>query len=499
MEVEADICIICEGSYPYFAGGVAQWVHELIEEHSEKTFHILTLTPPYTNVSMHYQLPKNVIGHTKYIVQDLPEGAPPSKTPPETWKVIGPALKELINFPDFDKFLPVMQFFRKYEAILGKRILIESMGAWDFTIKLYNEEIPSGPFKSYFGTAYTMTRSLYSMLLPKLPKAKIYHSVCTGFAGLILARAKLEQGSPCILTEHGIYTNERRIEIAMSAWIKEAGSLDLALEEKKKTLKDFWLNAFYSMAHTCYINCDEVLCTFDGNKELQLEGGADPAKVRTIVHGIDQSNYSLINRDFIWEPNPPRPKTVAFIGRIVPIKDVKTFIRACKIVHERLPDLRLWALGPTNEDPEYYEECLALTESMGLKEHLLFLGKVKLKEYFSQVDLLVLTSASEAQPLVMLEAGATGIPSVATHVGACKQIIFGSEEESPPLGAAGIVTPLVNPEATAEAIIQLMTEEAFYKKCAKTMAKRIETYYVFEKEHDEYRKIYRKYLTKKES
>ena len=39
------------------------------------------------------------------------------------------------------------------------------------------------------------------------------------------------------------------------------GSLDLALEAKKRTLKAFWLNAFLSLAHACYIGRDEILST----------------------------------------------------------------------------------------------------------------------------------------------------------------------------------------------------------------------------------------------
>lgn len=490
MTEEADICIVSEGSYPYYSGGVAQWVHELIHEHAERTFHIITLIPPYTKVQMRYQFPKNVIGQTTYVVQDLPEGSYAYYTPPEIWDVLGPALKGLISSKNFDDFGPMVAFFRKHEAILGKRILHESMSAWNFILELYKEKLPAGPFKAYFGTAYTLSRSIYSVTLPPLPKAKLYHSVCTGFAGYLLYRAKTELGVPCILTEHGIYTNERRIEIAMADWIAEMGSLDLALEEKKKSLKDFWLNAFYSLAHACYMSCDEVLCTFSGNQEIQIEGGADPSKVRTIVHGISQSTYSFIKRD------PHRkPKTVAFIGRVVPIKDVKTFIRACKIVHEQMPDVRLWALGPVVEDREYYEECIKLRASLGLTDVLKFMGKVKLENYFPEIDLIVLTSISEAQPLVMLEAGATGIPCVATNVGACEQILYGDPSESPPLGQAGIVTPLVNPEATAAAIIRLLTDHDLYRKCSETIAKRIKTYYVFEHEHAEYRELYNKYIS----
>lgn len=487
--MEADICILGEGTYPYNAGGVAQWVHELIEEHQERTFHVLTLMPPRPDLTFRYKFPKNVIGHTVYIVQDLPPGAPESKAPKEIWEVIGPTLEGLISSKTFNDFTPLFTFFTKYRHILGKRMLSESMSAWNFTLDLYSKMIPSGPFKAYFGTIFTLSRSLFSVILPELPKAKLYHAVCTGYAGFLLHRAKIERGTPGIVTEHGIYSNERRIEIAMADWIAEMGSLDLALEDKKKTLKDFWLNAFLSFAYACYNSSDAIISTFDGNLEIQLDGGADPKKVRTIVHGIEEKVYAALKK----EPRE-HPPTVAFIGRIVPIKDVKTFIRACQIVKEHLPEVRFWALGPAEEDPEYFIECKKLVDLLGLNNDFKFFGRVNLKEYFQEIDLIVFTSLSEAQPLVILEMGALGIPFVATNVGACRQLLYGSSEESPPLGQGGIVIPLVNSDATAKAIIKLLTDHDFYKKCSQVIEKRIRTYYSFEREHEAYRKIYAKFL-----
>lgn len=488
MSAIADICIIAEGSYPYYYGGVAQWVHELITAQSERTFHVLTLVPPNPDLTLCYQFPKNVIGHTLYYLQDLPPGLSKPRSP-EMWEIINSTLKGLVSSNSFEEIKPILDLFRIDRNVLGKRILCESTEAWNSYLKLYHDLLPTGPFKAYFATIYTLSRSLYSLLLPELPKARLYHALCTGYAGFMLYRAKQEYDAPCIVTEQGMYTNERRIEISMADWITEVGSLDLALEDKKKTLKDFWLNAFFSLAHVCYMSSDEILSTYDGNHEIQFEGGADPKKVKTIVHGIEQKDYAAVKKD-----RRQHPPTIAFIGRVVPIKDVKTFIHACKIVKTRIPDVRIYALGSCKEDEEYFEECQKLVDLLQMKEHIHFLGQVNLKEYFPEIDVIVLTSISEAQPLVILEGGAVGIPVVATNVGGCKQLLYGSDEESPPLGQGGIVTPLVDPEAIAQAIVYLLTDHEFYQKCSETIAKRIKTYYVFQNEQEEYRKIYDKYL-----
>lgn len=476
----ADICMICEGSYPFHSGGVSEWVHQLLHEHKERTFYILTLMPQNEVLKMAYTLPSNVVGSSVWIVQHLPKGS--HSLPEKFWPLLEKAIQGLIASKTFDQFEPLLALFHEQEKILGKRNLLESEKAWDFILKLYEEEIPSGPFKAYFATVFTLCRSLYSVMLPRLPKAKLYHAVCTGYAGFLLYRAKKEMGAPCILTEHGIYSNERRIEIAMADWISDLTSLDLNLEIKKRSLKDFWLNTFFSMAHVCYKNCDAALSTFSGNQEIQKEGGADPAKMQVVVHGIPLEAHEKRRKK--------ASKTIAFIGRVVPIKDVKTYIRACQIVKEKHPDVRCLLLGPIQEDPEYVQECKGLIETLHLDMEVA--GRVNVREKFPEIDLIVLTSISEAQPLIILEAGAFGIPAVATNIGGCSELLYGSDSEDPPLGKGGLVTPLVNPDATAEAILKLLEDEAFYDSCSATIAKRIETYYRFDQESAFYRNLYQR-------
>jgi len=483
----ADICIICEGSYPYHLGGVSEWVHQLIQAQAGYTFHVLSIVLPHSDLTMRYTFPSNVIGHTNYAIQELPKGSFAYNTPDQTWDIIESAIQGMINSPQFDAFAPLITLFKKERRRLGSRILSESKSAWNTLLKLYGKEIPSAPFKAYFGTIHTLTLSLFSMLSPPLPNAKLFHSVCTGYAGFLLYRAKQELSVPCILTEHGIYSNERRIEIALSDWITDKNALNLTLDAKKRTLKDFWLNAFFSFAYACYKNSDAILTTFDGHQQVQIEGGADPKKIRTIVHGIDLKNRKPIK-------TKPHSKTVAFIGRVVPIKDVKTFIRAAQLVLEKMPECNFYLLGPVEEDPEYVIECQTLIDSLDLKEHLVIQGAVNLKDYFPTIDLIVQTSISEAQPLILLEAGALGIPCVATDVGACQQIIYGAKEEEPPLGNGGIITLLVNPRSTADAIIQLLSDKKLYERCSRAIAKRINTYYKFEDEQAEYSKLYTHYL-----
>ncbi len=282
----------------------------------------------------------------------------------------------------------------------------------------------------------------------------------------------VETGRPVLLTEHGIYTNERRIEIAMADWLHAGDAQGLAIEKPRRDLRDLWIDAFVAYARATYEAATEIVTLYGGNQDLQRREGAPPEKLKVIPNGIDYPRFSGIARD-----RSERRPTVALIGRVVPIKDLKTFIRAIGILRNEVPDVLADILGPTEEDAPYAEECRRMVAHLGLENNVRFLGRVKLDDHLGRVDVVALTSISEAQPLVMLEAGAAGIPSVVTDVGACREMIFGRPGVDAHLGPGGAVTPVASPDATAAALARLLTDRSWWHACSTAMKERVRVSY----------------------
>jgi glycosyltransferase involved in cell wall biosynthesis len=355
-------------------------------------------------------------------------------------------------------------------------------------VDLYEAGFQDHSFLDYFWSYRAIAGGLYSVLLAPLPQADIYHAMSTGYAGLMGARAKVETGKPVFVTEHGIYTNERRIEVTSADWLEATSSKALTIDKPRRDLRDMWIDSINNFSHVCYQACDSIITLFKGNQKPQLEDGADPAKMQVIPNGVDVGRFgSLAHRR---QATP----TIGFIGRVVPIKDVKTFIRACGLLRQSAPELKAYIIGPTDENMEYYQECVNLVQLLGLDHNVVFTGQAKVDDYLPHIDLLVLTSISEAQPLVMLEAGAAGIPVVATDVGACREIVEGIEEEAPQLGAGGIITPLASPASTAEAIYTLLSDNDLYDAASKAIKARVATYYNETIQQQAYRNLYAQYL-----
>ena len=88
-----------------------------------------------------------------------------------------------------------------------------------------------------------------------------------------------------------------------------------------------------------------------------------------------------------------------------------------------------------------------LAATLGIAERVEFTGRVDVKQIYPRIDVLVLTSISEGLPLVILEAAAAGIPVVSTDVGACRELLEGSQPADRAIGPSGLVTGLADPGA----------------------------------------------------
>jgi glycosyltransferase involved in cell wall biosynthesis len=500
---EADVCLILEGTYPYVTGGVSSWVHELIEAQPDLSFQLVTIVPQDAAVQARYQLPPNVSGLETLRLQRLPQGETPGRWIRGSWlpgpwkrRRFGGELERLLarleaplerlqrggGLAELGEILDAVAPLRER---LGTRALLDSEQALEMESRLYQRIMPHASFLQHFWGWRSLLGGLYSMLLPPLPRARVYHTICTGYAGVLAARAHLETGRPVLLTEHGIYMNERRVEIAMADWLYDAGGSSLALDSSVGNVRDLWIGMFAGYARACYQASERIITLYDGNQPLQRADGADASRMAVIPNGIR-----------VPELPPARsghPPTVALIGRVVPIKDIKTFIRACAQLRQALPDLRAWIMGPTDEDPEYDEQCRAMVDYLRLKETVQFTGRVKLGDYLPEVDVLALTSISEAQPLVILEAGAYGIPTVATNVGSCAEMILGRADERPKMGPGGEVTPLADPGATAAALERLLMSPQLRVRCGQAMRERLRRYYNKADLDAAYSRLYRQY------
>jgi glycosyltransferase involved in cell wall biosynthesis len=472
MRGQADVCLLLEGTYPYILGGVSSWVHDLIRAQKHLKFALVSITPHAKPIKTNFEIPENVVYWSRIPLDAIAPGVARIRGAQDLPQRLAPALAALFDKGGLAELAGVLRILAPVKSQAGAQVLLNAPEAWNTLIDMYRRGFDHASFIDYFWTWRALLTSFYATVLADLPPAKCYHAISTGYAGILAARAAIETGRPALLTEHGIYTNERRIEITLADWLHDPGSVSLGAEVRLKGLKALWIGAFGAYARAAYEACDAITTLYAGNQDMQRRDGAPEDRLQIVPNGVDAARFGAL-------PRAPRKQgyTVALIGRVVPIKDIKTFIRAIALLRDWMPDVRALIVGPNEEDPEYAAECRALHAHLGLGDNLVFTGRKKLDDILPEIDVNVLTSVSEAQPLVVLEAGAAGIPSVATDVGCCRDLILGQPGENPAFGVGGAIVPVASPMAAATAIRDLLADPTRLAQAGAAMRARVNARY----------------------
>lgn len=479
MPHDADVCLIVEGGYPYVLGGVASWMDAQIRASPNLRYHVITISISSQPRVKKYTIADNVAGITDVIIDDCPRGRSPS------WRDTG-AIRHAVRLMSASlsgtpggSFVELVDLVRR--TGFGQAALLDSKAAWTATEEIYREILPDGSFIDFFWSWRFFASSLLAVINTPLPEVRVFHAAATGFAGLVGSYAKHVTGRPLAVTEHGIYTNERRIDLGVAQWIYDSGSGGFSVADRPIQLRDVWLSAFTGFSRIAYDIADVLTTQYGANQYYQRADGAPEDKLCIIQNGIDVDRYARVKRS-----TAPRPPTVLMIARIVPIKDIRTFIAAVSILREIIPDVVAIIIGPEDEDPGYAAGCRALVDQLRLDSSIRFLGRVpEVTEYLGQADVIALSSISEAQPIALLEAAATGLPAVTTDVGSCREIIEGFDGD-PVVGRGGYVVEACNPKDLAQALAAILLDDDMRAEMGRTMLRRIPNLY----HKDRIRKIY---------
>ncbi len=149
------------------------------------------------------------------------------------------------------------------------------------------------------------------------------------------------------------------------------------------------------------------------------------------------------------------PLRVACIANWYPEKGIEYFVRACAMVRDELPGRRLEVVlagAKLETQADYCRDVETLIDKLGLRGATRYLGFVReVPEVLAGLDILALSSVSEACPMVVLEAMSSALPVVATDVGGVRELLAPDTDER-----AGLVIPPRDPVAMARAIRALV-------------------------------------------
>ena len=465
------VCIIVEGCYPYVVGGVSSWVHSLIKQFPNIEFVIQTIVADRSmRGKFVYDMPENVTEIRETYVQDVDWVAKKHRRKLRLSKEDFNALQSLILNENID-WENIFAFFQKNsisinDFLMGKDFFLMAKA-------LYEKKYENITFSDFLWSMRSMYLPLLLCLKTPLPKADLYHCVATGYAGILGSMAKVLYQGTLLISEHGIYSREREEDIIKASWVEGV-------------YKNIWIEHFKKMSTCAYHYADCVTSLFEYARSLQLELGCPPEKTLVTPNGIDPKRFEHIPGK---QEEDQGFFNIGAVLRIAPIKDVKTLINAYYYAKQKEPSLKLWIMGPWEEEDPYAKEVFVLVDSLK-PEDLVFTGRVDVTQYLGRMDATILSSISEGQPLTILEGFAAKCPAIATNVGNCEGLIYGEGDDT--LGRAGIVTDTMSVSGLSEAMVHLAREPQLARQMGEIGYKRLMAKYQLSQMKETYHNLYRK-------
>lgn len=460
------VVIFSEGSYPFVVGGVASWEHMIIKSFSEHQFVVHAILPDRSyNKKYKYEFPDNIIEIRETYLNDMDYVR--KKRHRFRMTEEQKAMFRSLIFGENVQWNALFHYFDENTPSIND--LLMGVDFLDIIKEFYRKRYPQCVFTDLLWNMRSLYLPLFQIMNQPVAKADFYHTVSTGYAGILACKSKALYNRPLLLTEHGIYSREREEEIIKVEWAKGI-------------YKDIWIKYFYTLSQCAYDMADRVISLYEGARRLQMELGCEESKTEVVPNGVDVEEYTHLPQKDKDDPCV----NVGAILRMVPIKDVKSMITAFAIAKEKVPNLKLYLMGPTEENPEYYKECLDLVAGYELRD-VEFTGRIQVKDYLGKMDFTILTSISEGQPLSMLESMSAYRPCIATDVGSCRELIYGNQD---PYGEAGIIVPVMNTEKIADAIVRLATHPDLREQWGFNGRKRAENLYQKSDMIEKYRCLY---------
>lgn len=467
------VCVIVEGAYPYLTGGVSNWLQRMMLEYDDIEFIIQTIIVDRNQErKIRYEIPKTVseIREIYLFDDDYIKGNEKIRLTDSEYN----GFESLFYGKDID-WKTIFTFFKDKKVSLDG--MLKSKDFLELTKTYYEDKYSDIVFTDFLWSMRSMYQPLFTILKSPLVKADIYHSLSTGYSGVLGSMAKFSENKPFLLSEHGIYTREREEELIKASWVRGV-------------YKDLWINQFYKLSSCSYKFADKVTSLFSEASDIQVELGCDRKKISVIGNGVDIEHFENLPQ----KDSKDKYINMGAILRVTPIKDVKTMINSFYLAKQKEPKLKLWIIGPLDENIEYVRECEELIEELDVKD-VIFTGTVDVRDYIGKMDFMVLSSLSEGQPLVILEGFAAKKPFVTTNVGDCRSLIYGEEDG---LGDAGILVPLMNTEKMSEAMVKLASDETLREDMGYSGYRRASKFYKNSEIYSKYRELYKNLVGEKD-
>lgn len=219
---------------------------------------------------------------------------------------------------------------------------------------------------------------------------------------------------------------------------------------------------------------DHLFAVSKATQEEMMAAGIPQSKTTVLYNGIDTETWSREHIQSTVREElgiPQSSQVLGYVGRIMPEKDLETWIRAAAIVAKRYPHAKYVLVGE-GRDGTTLDELKALAASLGIADQLIFPGfRRDLPQVYAAFDVFVMSSLREGLPNSILEAMALGVPVVTTDVAGAKELVVNNE--------TGFVVDQKDVQGLASSILKILDHETIRSNMGLAGRERVENDFSF--------------------
>ena len=239
-------------------------------------------------------------------------------------------------------------------------------------------------------------------------------------------------------------------------------------------------------------DADQLIAECPQDREdLIVHYGADPSKITIVPCGFNPKEFYPMEKALAREMLnlDAGEKIILQLGRMVPRKGVDNVIRAIGKLKDNAA-LRLVIVGGEADTPDpvltpEIKRLQQIAEEEKVADRVIFTGRRGrdvLKYYYAAADIFVSTPWYEPFGITPLEAMACGTPVIGANVGGIKHSVAD--------GQTGFLVPPHQPNALAEKIMHLLSDEKMYRAMQKNAIRRVNRFFTWSKVADGVHHLY---------
>jgi glycosyltransferase involved in cell wall biosynthesis len=245
--------------------------------------------------------------------------------------------------------------------------------------------------------------------------------------------------------------------------------------------------AIYFCVIGSYFSPRKIICVSNSVRDNQVKIKMNRKKLIVINNGIN-TNYFIPDLSLSTKSNHSfklndRPFKIGMAARFDGHKDHKSLLEAIKLLKDNKYKVDCYLVGQGVDEKN--EELKNLINLLGINSNIYLMGSVDdIRKFYQSIDLHILSSFSEASPLVIIESMSCGIPNISTRVGDAPFMI----------SETGWIVPIAKPKILYQTIIQSINEIIFmhdiWIKRKINCRERVKKSYEIERMIDEYNQIW---------